>query len=91
MKPLFDLTILGNPTSTHISVHMSLEQSAKVQIDLYNCAGRKVNNIKRELTAGNHTVKLQLNNKTGENLPKGVYILRVNINKKIITKKIIKI
>lgn len=85
------VTILGNPTSTHISLHMSLEQGAKVQIDLYNCAGRKVNNIKRELTAGNHTVKLQLNNKTGENLPKGVYILRVKFDKEIITKKIIKI
>ncbi|MBA7706453.1 hypothetical protein ES703_115307 [subsurface metagenome] len=70
---------------------MFLEQSAEVQIHLYNCTGRKVNNIKREFKAGNNTVKLQLNNKTGENLPKGVYILRVNINKKIITKKIIKI
>jgi len=85
------VTILGNPTSNHISLHMSLEQGAKVQIDLYNCAGRKMNNLSRTFEAGNHTVQLQLNNKTGENLPKGVYILRVNINKKIITKKIIKI
>lgn len=85
------LTISGNPGLTHINLHMFLEQSADVQIDLYNCAGRKVNNIKREFKAGNNKIKLQLNNKTGENLPKGVYILRVNINKKIITKKIIKI
>jgi len=85
------VTILGNPVSTHINLHMFLEQSAEVQIDLYNCAGRKVNNIKREFKAGNNKIKLQLNNKTGENLPKGVYIMKVKIGKKVISKKIIKI
>lgn len=85
------LTILGNPVSTHLSLRLSLEQKTDVQIDLYDCTGRMVNNLCRKFETGNHSIKLRLNDETGNNLPQGIYILRAKIGKEIVTKKIIKI
>ncbi len=85
------VTMLGNPTSTYINLNLYLRQMNDVYIDLYDCIGRKVNHLSRILENGNHTIKLQLNDRYGLTLPQGVYILRVKIGKEIITKKIIKI
>ena len=85
------VTLLGNPVSTHLCLNFALAERNDVQINLYDCTGRKVNHLVKKLEKGNQSVRLQMIDLIGNTLPQGIYIVRVSIDNKAVTKKIIKI
>jgi hypothetical protein len=85
------LTLRSNPVTSHIDLQLSLEQKADLYITLYDCAGRKVKTLSKHMNRGEHCISWQLNDHTGNILPPGVYIMKAEIGKEVITKKIIKI
>jgi len=86
------LTVMGNPVLTELNIKFMLIKSEDVKISLYNCAGRKVANIiGKKFGKGNHHLRWPFNDENGNVLPRGVYILKSEIDKKIITNKIVKI
>ena len=71
-----DLTLLAvfpNPANNEISINFGLNQSSKVEIEIYDITGKMVNSIKLDnLEAGNHTSKVSVSN-----LNAGVYMYSV--------------
>ncbi len=80
------LIIYPNPTSGSSFIDFSVSESDKVSISLTDIIGRMVeqsNTINK--TTGN--VKHEINK--NESLSKGIYIVNININDKVISKKLI--
>lgn len=80
-----DLNVFPNPFSNTATVHLSLDNSSNVKIDLMNAQGKKMRNIV-EGNFGKGEVEFLLKK---ENLSPGIYFLRVQTpaimeNKKII-------
>jgi hypothetical protein len=75
------LKVFPNPAKDVIQVEMISKQPAT--IDVYNVLGAKVKTITHR---GDDYAKIEIND-----LPKGVYLLRINDNGQIITKQFQKI
>jgi hypothetical protein len=74
-----------NPVVNRAKVRFNLEDAQRVKIDLYNMLGKKVKNLVDEnIEAGNFEVELQK-----ENIPSGMYIIRMELPNKIITEKVV--
>ncbi|MDF2450069.1 MAG: hypothetical protein K0R26_2573 [Bacteroidota bacterium] len=71
-----NLTLLAafpNPANNEISINFSLNQSSKVEIEIYDVTGKIVNVIKMDnLASGKHSTKINT-----ENLNSGVYLYSV--------------
>jgi hypothetical protein len=71
-----NLTLLAafpNPATNDVSINFGLKQSSKVEIEIYDVTGKKVNTINLdELEAGNHSSKINTSNLSG-----GVYMYSV--------------
>jgi hypothetical protein len=71
-----DLTLLAafpNPATNEISINFGLNQSSKVEIEIYDVTGKMVNSIKLDnLEVGTHTSKVNVSN-----LNSGVYMYSV--------------
>ncbi|MBP8033924.1 MAG: T9SS type A sorting domain-containing protein [Bacteroidia bacterium] len=71
-----NLTLLAafpNPANNEIAINFSLNQSSKVEIEIYDVTGKMVNTTKLDnLEAGNHTSKVNTSN-----LNAGVYMYSV--------------
>jgi hypothetical protein len=71
-----NLTLLAafpNPASNDITINFGLNQSSKVEIEVYDVTGKMVNSIKLDnLEAGNHSSKINTSN-----LNAGVYMYSV--------------
>ncbi len=85
------LTIRSNPVTSKLHFHLALAAKENLKISIYDCSGRKLNDITRKMASGNHTVELLMNDRYGNALSQGVYILEVKVGTQIITKKIVKI
>jgi hypothetical protein len=85
------IRISGNPAVDRITVHFSLSKTSVVRISLFDCLGRLLNTSERTITSGNHNVFVDLRDLTGRPLTHGVYIMKVDMNEKTITEKIIKL
>jgi Secretion system C-terminal sorting domain len=74
-----------NPFNPRTRMNISLPNTGKVRIELFNIIGQKVKNvINSNLSAGNNYIDLELNG-----LPNGFYIARVTIDEKYtVTKKL---
>jgi len=73
-----------NPFSGTTSVDITLNCSSKVDIEITNMLGQKVNSISKQLTTGTHTVTLN-----ADNLKTGIYFYTVRTNNSTITHKMI--
>ena len=75
-----DLVVFPNPTSDRLRIHLNGYQHMIQEVNLFNIHGQQIKQIKdvqnKQLQIDVHT------------LPTGMYILRVNTSKGIITKKI---
>lgn len=71
-----NLTLLAafpNPATNDVSINFGLNQTSKVEIEIYDVTGKMVNSIKLdELEAGNHTSKINVSS-----LNAGVYMYSV--------------
>lgn len=82
----FDLSIYPNPFSTVFDLSFTLDESVKVEIQLYDVMGRFVKTISKSLmNTGTHKLQIE-----GENLAKGVYFIEVIVGEDLYKKMIVK-
>lgn len=83
-------TVQTNPVTKYAQMDFTLKTEQNLTISVYDCSGRKMKNITYRLGAGHHSIALLLNDKSGNELCAGIYVLKVNIDNKILTRKIVK-
>lgn len=86
LEVFFDLSIYPNPFSTVFDLSFTLDESVKVEIQLYDVMGRFVKTISKSLmNIGTHKLQIE-----GENLAKGVYFIEVIVGEDLYKKMIVK-
>jgi len=76
-----------NPFSNEMTVTWNLTEAGYTKIEIYNSAGEKIIELfSKFLSEGKHVCHWEAND-----LPSGIYFIRLQIGKEIITKKIIKL
>lgn len=66
------LSVYPNPASNFVQVEISLKQAARIQVELFDAASRRVINRSLELSEGKNAVPLSLSG-----MQKGMYMLRI--------------
>lgn len=83
----FSATVYPNPFSTDPVIDLHTSESGKVNVELFNMQGQKINNVfSGFLVKGQHTISLK---RSVNRLPGGSYILMVQLNGKSLPLKII--
>jgi len=81
----FDLMIQPNPAKDKISVSVQMDIPQNIVIELYNMEGRKIKSLyNNNEDAGPFTKSFNISG-----LPKGVYLLKFNMDQQIITRKFV--
>lgn len=79
--------IKPNPFNDFFTISISLLEESKINVDLYSITGKKIENIFNGiLCKGSHNV---YSNYYKNRLSNGIYIIKISINEKIITKKVV--
>jgi hypothetical protein len=81
----FTFSFYPNPATENITVNYSLEQSTKVTYAIYDLTGKLV-----QTESSNRFPGAQQQNVNVNNLQAGTYLLSVNVNGNVITKRFIK-
>jgi hypothetical protein len=81
----FTFSFYPNPATENITVNYSLEQSAKVTYTIYDLTGKQVQSESANRFPGAQQQNIDVNN-----LQAGTYLLSVNVNGNVITKRFIK-
>jgi hypothetical protein len=84
-------TVQSNPVTKHAQMNFTLKTDQELAISVYDCSGRKLKNITCHLGVGQHSIVLLLDDKSGSELVAGIYVIKVDIDNKIFTRKIVKI
>lgn len=80
----FELHVAPNPAKGPVRIGYSLPNSSRVQVDLFDFAGKPVRRLVEERqAAGHYSIDEQLD------LPAGTYIIRMTAEGKVETKKLI--
>ena len=72
-----------NPAADQITVHYALPDRQKVKIRLYDVLGRRIRTVVSERKTGRKQERLDV-----DELPSGVYFLRLETDEKIRTRKV---
>ena len=79
-----------NPFNPTTNIKFDLNETAKVQIDIFNIKGQRVNTlINSELDSGNHSVVWNGNDSSGKKVSSGIYFYKMKAGKYQETKKMI--
>jgi subtilisin family serine protease len=71
--PEFKVTCFPNPTAHSSTIHFSIPHTSDISLDIIDVSGRKVAHLASgEFEKGNHQVTWN-----GQNVPKGVYFIRL--------------
>jgi hypothetical protein len=70
-----NLKVYPNPATSNATLSLNLKQAANVEVSLQNVMGQKVWNTTEKMSAGAQEVTIST-----QNLPKGVYFLKVAAN-----------
>jgi hypothetical protein len=81
----FTYTMYPNPTTDNITVNYSLEESAKVQYVIYDLTGKKVQTEAATRFPGAQQQSIDVNA-----LQAGTYLLSLNVDGSVITKRFVK-
>ena len=81
----FTYSFYPNPTTENITVNYSLEESAKVQYVIYDLTGKKVQTEAATRFPGAQQQSIDVNS-----LRAGTYLLSLNVNGSVITKRFVK-
>lgn len=86
VKNRYAISVYPNPTTDQLNIDFVLEKNAKVRIDLFDLSGKlAVHLYEQDLTTGRQQLNLSISN----NLSRGAYLVKVQINGNSYTKKII--
>jgi PKD repeat protein len=81
----FGLTSYPNPAVNNATITYSLKTDASVELSISDIAGRKINVIENgQRTRGDHSILLN-----AENIESGIYLLQLNVDGRVQTKKIV--
>ena len=80
-----------NPFNPTVSIDFEIPNSAKISATVYNVLGKVVNRLieYKNLNAGYHSVQWNGLNNKDQKVATGLYFIRLNINQKVFTKKVI--
>ena len=78
------VSVYPNPYTTRFSVRFNLNKQGKVDISVYDIAGKLVKKSVKTYTSGLHTVNMDISK-----IPQGVYFVRVNTGNNTFTRKLI--
>lgn len=81
--------VYPNPFSGAASIAIQLEKPGKVDIDIFDVAGRKVRSLVQSEAALSHVVELRDRDDAGNLLPSGVYFCRVRSASETVTRKMV--
>lgn len=86
-KQVASWTVFPNPIIESSVVEYELIESANINLELYNVAGQQIGTLENaQQNAGTYQVRL---NKFLEGKAKGIYFLRMNVDGKSVTQKLI--
>lgn len=85
---MHELAIVPNPFDNELTFYYTLNQMSRVEATMYNLQGQSVKQIIPSVTKlkGHHSQTISLN----ENVPAGIYFVRLQVNDQIFTRKLIK-
>ena len=81
----FTFSFYPNPTNENITINYSLEESSKITYVIYDLTGKQV-----QTESANRFPGAQQQNVDVNNLQAGTYLLSVNVNGNVITKRFVK-
>ncbi|MBX2877234.1 MAG: HYR domain-containing protein [Saprospiraceae bacterium] len=83
------LSVAPNPFAEQTQIEFTLPTASDVTLEIYNLHGQRVQSVENaRLDAGNHRYQWDGQSSRGENLPTGIYLLRLRVDKKWITTKV---
>lgn len=84
------LQVYPNPFAGETSIRITLENESQVSISLFSIDGRKIRTFLPEgrLPAGVHTVTWDGRDERGNRMATGLYLLRVEANRRVVAGKI---
>ncbi len=85
VSPTFTFSLYPNPATENITMNYSLEESAKVQYVIYDLTGKKVQTESATRFPGAQQQRIDVNA-----LQAGTYLLSVNVDGNLITKRFVK-
>jgi hypothetical protein len=85
VSPTFTFSLYPNPATENITMNYSLEESAKVQYVIYDLTGKKVQTESATRFPGAQQQRIDVNA-----LQAGTYLLSVNVDGSLITKRFVK-
>lgn len=81
----FTFSLYPNPASENITLNYSLEESAKVSYTIYDLTGKQVQTESATRFPGSQQQNIDVNN-----LSSGTYLVSINVNGSVITKRFVK-
>jgi flagellar hook assembly protein FlgD len=72
------ITFYPNPFAEKLTIDISNPGKEQLTVDIYNLSGQKVKNLTMGNRAEKITVSWDGSNELGQQVPEGVYILKVN-------------
>ncbi len=86
----FSFVVSPNPARELCTLYLNMETSGRADMELVDMRGNTVLNLApQSFNAGAHQLQLQLNDNTGRPLTPGAYFVRVSIDGKDLTHKLI--
>ncbi len=90
VRPLALNPAWPNPATGPTEISFYLPESADVELTLYDVAGRRVRTLVSERrTFGSHTISWDGKSASGLAMPSGVYFSRLNVNGRVLSRKIV--
>lgn len=83
------ISIYPNPMLDTAVVSYALVKAGSVTIDIYNINGQLVSTMKQKSSKGYNQAELKAVDNNGQLLPSGIYILRMNTGKVIVSQKLV--
>ena len=82
----YDLAVFPNPFTNQLTIEFDLEESENVSIELFDVIGRSLHEENLgKLSSGQNKQLIST-----DNLPKGTYILKLQIGEQVINQKVVK-
>lgn len=79
-----NVQIFPNPATSSVNLLLNLDKAAKITVKITNMMGQELNIFEENLTAGDNTLTINLNN-----YKSGVYFVKTTVQNRVITKKLI--
>lgn len=80
-----DWSIFPNPATTDCTLELNSEKATGISVSLYDIAGKQVWKTTEQINTGNYSRKISLTNR-----PSGVYVVKLQIDGKQYSKKLVK-